>query len=52
VVYEEDVGLPGTPDPDVLVYPNVVGRSVHLLLVGPETPSASGFAEFTVWVAR
>ncbi|NNF08764.1 MAG: toll/interleukin-1 receptor domain-containing protein [Acidimicrobiia bacterium] len=52
VVYEEDVELPGTPDPDVLVYPNVIGRSVSLLLMGPETPSASGFAEFNVWVAR
>jgi hypothetical protein len=52
VVYEEEVGLEGTPDPDVLIHPNVVGRSVRLLLAGPETPSASGFAEFVVWVAR
>jgi len=52
VIYEQDVGLEGTPDPDVLVHPNVVGRSLRLLLLGPETPSASGFAELIVWVAR
>ena len=52
VEYEEVVELVGTPDPDVLVHPNVVGRSVRLLLGGPENPSGSGFAELTVWVAR
>jgi len=52
VVYEERVELPGTPDPDVLVYPNVVGRLVRLLLEGPENPSGSGFSELTVMAAR
>ncbi len=51
-VFETRVELPGTPDPDVLVHPNVVGRSVLLLLEGHENPSGSGFAELTVMVAR
>jgi len=51
-VFETRVELPGTPDPDVVVYPNVVGRSVLLLLEGHENPSGSGFAELTVMVAR
>jgi hypothetical protein len=52
VVYEERVELPGTPDPDVLVHPNVIGRSVRLLLEGHENLSGSGFSELTVMVAR
>ncbi len=52
VVYEERVELPGTPDPDVLVEPNVEGRSVRLLLEGHENSSGSGFSELTVMVAR
>ena len=52
VVHEERIELAGTPDPDVLVQPNVTGRSVRLLLEGHENPSGSGFAELTVMVAR
>ncbi|MCP3973589.1 MAG: toll/interleukin-1 receptor domain-containing protein [bacterium] len=52
IVFEEFVELPGTPDPDVLVLPKVAGRSVRLLLEGRENSSGSGFAEFTVMVAR
>jgi hypothetical protein len=52
VVYEERVELPGTPDLDVLVQPNVIGRSVRLLLEGHENLSGSGFSELTVMVAR
>jgi len=52
VVFEARVELPGTPDPDVVVYPNIVGRSVLLLLEGHENPSGSGFSELTVMVAR
>ena len=51
VVFDETVALAGAPDPDV-VEPNVVGRVVRLDLDGAEAPSASGFAEFVVMVAR
>jgi hypothetical protein len=51
-IFEEVVELPGTPDPDVEVYPNVVGRTVRLLLEGRENASGSGFAELRVLVAR
>lgn len=51
-VYEEDVSLAGTPDPDVTVRPGVVGRSVRLVLSGHEAPDCGGFAELVVLVAR
>ncbi len=52
IIYEERVELPGTPDPNVLVEPDVIGRSVRILLEGHENPSGSGFSELTVMVAR
>ncbi|MCZ7532657.1 MAG: discoidin domain-containing protein [Acidimicrobiia bacterium] len=52
VVFEERVDLPGTPDPDVVLHPNVVGQLIVLLLEGHENPKGSGFAELTVMVAR
>lgn len=51
-VYEEDVSLAGTPDPDVSVRPGVVGRSVRLVLSGHEDPECGGFAELVVLVGR
>ncbi len=52
VVYEEVVNLAGTPDPDVEVTPNVVGRSIRLIFTGSEAFDCGGFAELYVWVVR
>ena len=48
VVFEETVGLVGTPDPDVLVHPGVVGRSVVLAFSGHEDPTCGGFGELRI----
>jgi hypothetical protein len=48
VVFEQTVGLPGTPDPDVIVSPNVVGDTVALQFLQPESPDCGGFAELRV----
>ncbi len=52
VVYATTVDLPGTPDPDVTVSPQVVGRSVVLILAGHEAPNCGGFAELTIIARR
>lgn len=52
LVFEETVNLDGTPDPDVIVYPNAVGQWVWLILKGSEARNASGFAELRVNVIR
>jgi len=52
VVCKERVELPGMRDPNIVVNPNVVGRSAVLLLEGRENSSGSGFAELIVMVAR
>ncbi|MBC7875865.1 MAG: serine/threonine protein kinase [Anaerolineales bacterium] len=52
MVFEETVNLDGTPDPDVIVYPNVVGQWVWLILRGSEASNSSGFAELRVNVVR
>ncbi|MDQ1505511.1 MAG: hypothetical protein QOD57_3238, partial [Actinomycetota bacterium] len=48
VVFQQTVGLPGTPDPDVTVFPNVAGDTVTLQFLQPEAPDCGGFAELRV----
>jgi serine/threonine protein kinase len=52
VVFEESAGLEGTPDPDVVVSPNVVGRTIRFLFSGGEAPDCGGFGELRVNVVR
>jgi hypothetical protein len=52
VMYEETVALPGTPDPDVLVKPGVVGRTVLLVFSGHEDPTCGGISELRIGVTR
>jgi hypothetical protein len=52
VVFEESVSLEGTPDPDVRVTPNVVGRSVRMIFSGGEAPDCGGFGELRIGAVR
>ena len=52
VVWDAIVDLSGTPDPDIVVEPYVVGRSILLTFFGPEDSSTGGFAELTVLAVR
>lgn len=53
VVFEQkDIPLPGTPDPDVTVHPNVTGRTVVLLFSGHESKDCGGFSELQVKADR
>ena len=52
VVWQQSVPLPGTPDPDVTVRPNVIGRSVQLLFTGHESKDCGGFSELRVMADR
>ncbi|HEY3228853.1 MAG TPA: hypothetical protein VGJ87_06505 [Roseiflexaceae bacterium] len=52
VVFEEIVSLDGTPDPDVAVKPQVVGRSVLLVLSGHEDRTCGGFSELQIEARR
>jgi len=51
-VFEQNVTLDGTPDPDVFVQPNVVGRTVILFFYGHEAPDCGGFSELQIVAAR
>jgi hypothetical protein len=51
-VFEQNVPLDGTPDPDVFVQPNVVGRTVILFFYGHEAPDCGGFSELQIVAAR
>jgi hypothetical protein len=48
VVWEEVVGLGGTPDPDVVLTPDVVGHHVILVFGGHEAPDCGGFSELVI----
>lgn len=50
-VLDTERGLPGFIDPDVVVAPDVVGRSVLLTFTGHDEPVCGGFAELHI-VAR
>ncbi|HET9588905.1 MAG TPA: protein kinase [Anaerolineales bacterium] len=52
VVFEESASLEGTPDPDVLVTPDVVGRSVRMIFTGGEAPDCGGFGELRIGAVR
>jgi hypothetical protein len=52
LVYEETVQLGGTPDPDVHIEPNVVGRWIWMVFTGSEALDCGGFAELKVNVHR
>jgi Mg-chelatase subunit ChlD len=52
LVFEETVNLDGTPDPDVRVTPNVVGRWIWMIFTGSEALDCGGFAELKVEVVR
>jgi hypothetical protein len=52
VVFEESLTLDGTPDPDIRVSPNVVGRSIRIAFTGGEAPDCGGFGELKVHAVR
>ncbi|HJW91514.1 MAG TPA: VWA domain-containing protein, partial [Anaerolineales bacterium] len=52
IVFEETIELPGTPDPDVILKPGVVGRSVVLIFSGHESVDCGGIGELVVGVTR
>ncbi|MFN8383530.1 MAG: protein kinase [Anaerolineales bacterium] len=52
LVFEESVSLAGTPDPDILVTPNVVGQWVRFVFTGSEAPDCGGFGELKIGVVR
>lgn len=52
LVYEETVDLPGTPDPDIHITPNVVGQWIWFVFSGSEALDSGGFAELKVGVVR
>jgi hypothetical protein len=52
VVFQQSVGLPGTPDPNIVVQPRVVGRVVRLLFSGHEDPGCGGFSELQIIAER
>jgi len=52
VAWQQTVPLPGSPDPDVTVQPNVVGRSVVLIFSGSESADCGGFSELVVAALR
>ena len=52
VVFEESAALDGTPDPDVQVQPNVIGRSIRFIFTGGEAPDCGGFGELKINVVR
>jgi hypothetical protein len=50
-IFTSSLPLPGATDPDITVFPNVIGRSVLLTFTGHDDPSCGGFSELIV-VAR
>lgn len=52
VVFEDSANLEGTPDPDVIVQPNVVGRSIRFIFTDGEAPDCGGFGELKINVVR
>lgn len=52
VFEQKDIPLPGSPDPDVTVHPNVAGRTIVLLFSGHESPDCGGISELQVKADR
>ena len=51
VLFVETFDISGRPDPDVLSYPQVVGRSLVLTFPEDEGWRCHGFAELRIWTA-
>jgi hypothetical protein len=49
VVFEKTFSLPGTPDPNVEVKPQVAGDVVRLFFSGHEDPTCGGISEIVVY---
>ena len=52
VVYSKSVDLTGTPDPNIDLDPNVMGRKIKLLLSGHESDDCGGFGEIYITATR
>ena len=52
VVFEETAELPGSPDPDIRLTPNVTGRSIRMVFAGGEAPDCGGFGELKIGAVR
>jgi tRNA A-37 threonylcarbamoyl transferase component Bud32 len=52
VVFEDSASLAGTPDPDIRVTPNVIGRSIRMIFTGGEAPDCGGFGELKIGTVR
>jgi len=52
VVFEESASLDGSPDPDIRVTPNVIGRSIRFIFTGGEAPDCGGFGELKIGAVR
>jgi len=52
VVFEESASLDGSPDPDVHVTPNVIGRSIRFIFTDGEAPDCGGFGELRIGAVR
>ena len=50
--FSQSVNLPGTPDPDAVVMPNVRGDIVRLVLAGHESNDCGGFSELIINARR
>jgi hypothetical protein len=51
-VFRQDFDLPGSPDPNITVDPNVRGGIVVLTFTGSEDPGCGGFSELQVGAIR
>jgi hypothetical protein len=51
-VFSETVQLPGTPDPDRIVMPGVMGRKVQIEFLGHESDDCGGFSELIINALR
>jgi hypothetical protein len=49
LVWAMEIDLAGTPDPDVVIEPDVIGRTILLTFTGQENSSTGGFAELAVF---
>ena len=50
IVHTETILMPGE-DPDVVIAPNVLGHSVHLVFEGHDSPDCGGISELVVLAA-
>jgi hypothetical protein len=48
LVFEQSKGLPGSPDPEVVMMPSISAHRIELALEGHEDPTCGGFSELLV----